>query len=755
MTSHPLLKGEIKLREYQESSVAVAMERNTLVVLPTGLGKTVIALFLAAHRLYKYPNSKILFLAPTKPLVQQHIESFRKHLALEEKQFALLTGEEPAKKRKAIWEASRAVFATPQTIENDLITNNIDLKHVSLLVFDEAHRAVGEYAYVFIAKKYLDQGKEKLSLALTASPGSTKEKIDEIVKNLNIEDVEIKSDKDHDVRPYVERMEADWVKVELPENFKSLRNLLNTAMRFYFNLLKQRGYFPNKDLKNTGKRDLLEVQNLLRTRMLDGEQLWDDISDIAALIKLQHGHELLETQGITPLNEYFKRMKSQKSKAVSYLMAREDIRSAISLTEMLHNQGIDHPKLDKLKELIKDQIAAKRTAKIIVFTQYRDSVDKILSVLENEQNVAARKLIGQAVKGKQKGMTQKEQKELLKEFNNNIFNVLVATSVGEEGLDIDEVDLVIFYEPVPSEIRTIQRRGRTARKKPGRLIVLMAAGTRDEVYYWAAFHKERKMRAVMKEVKREFAGKRDPNKAPGQSSLKSFVNAEDNEGQEKTKKEEKVYVYVDHRERNSGIAKKLSEMGATVDVKQLEVADFLVSERVAIERKTVPDFLQSLIDGRLMTQMSEMARNFETPLVIIEGDPAQLYTERNINPNAIRGAISSIAVNFGIPLIYTMGPDDTAAFVFVLAKREQEGKVKEIALRGEKKAMSLNEWQRFVVESLPNVSSVLAKRLLEQFGSVEAVFEADEEELQEVEGVGELKAKRIREIIEGKYKREA
>jgi len=381
---------------------------------------------------------------------------------------------------------------------------------------------------------------------------------------------------------------------------------------------------------------------------------------------------------------------------------------------------------------------------VIVFTQYRDTVDKILSVLEGEKGIAAKKLIGQATKGKQKGMSQKEQKETLGEFNNNIFNVLVASSVGEEGLDIDEVDLVIFYEPIPSEIRTIQRRGRTARQKPGRLVILITTGTRDEVYFWSAFHKERKMKAAMKQVKREFSDREEKPKVLGQVSLKSFIKKE-------IKQEEKVYVYVDQRERNSGIAKKLSEMGANVDVKQLEVADFLVSERVAIERKTVPDFLQSLIDGRLMGQMSEMCRNFQTPLVMIEGDPATLYGERNIHPNAIRGAIASIAVNFGIPIIYTTSPEDTAAYIYVLAKREQEGKAKEIALRGEKKAMSLNEWQRFVVESLPNVSAILAKRLLEHFGSVEKVFNVGEEELQEVDGVGEGKATKIREIITAKY----
>jgi Fanconi anemia group M protein len=712
------------------------------------LGKTIIALFVAAHRLNTFPKSKLLFLAPTKPLAQQHVESFRKHLNLADNEFALLTGEEPTQNRKVLWQDARAIFATPQTIENDLITDNISLRDVSLVVFDEAHRAVGEYAYVFIAKKYKEQARNGLSLALTASPGHTKEKIKEITDNLDIKDVEIKTERDRDVQPYVERMEAELVKVELPENFKRLRDLISGAMKDYTGYLRKKGYLEGKDFRSIGKRDLLELQSIIRNKMLSGEKVWDELSDSAALLKLQHGLELLETQGIASLDEYFKRMKTQKSKAVNVMMAREDVRSAVGLAQILHHQGVDHPKLAKLKELVKAQLAAKRYAKMIVFTHYRDSVDKIISVLEGEKGIAPRMLIGQATKGKQKGMSQKDQKEILSEFNSSVFNVLVCTSVGEEGLDIEEVDLVIFYEPIPSEIRTIQRRGRTARKKPGRLVVLITTGTRDEIYFWSAFHKERKMKAAMKEVKREFSGRDEKPSVPGQISLKTFI------AKSETKKEEKVYVYVDQRERNSGIAKKLSEMGAAVDVKQLEVADFLVSERVAVERKAIPDFLQSLIDGRLMGQMSEMCRNFQNPIVILEGDPASLYSERNIHPNAIRGAIASIAVNFGIPIIYTTGPDDTAAFIYILAKREQEGKTKEIALRGEKKAMSLSEWQRFTVESLPNVSAVLAKRLLEHFKSVEKVFTAQEKGLQEVEGVGELKARKIREVLRSEYKGE-
>jgi len=559
-------------------------------------------------------------------------------------------------------------------------------------------------------------------------------------------------------------MEVDWVKVQFPENFARLKKLLEGAMKDYFKWLKQGGFFVGKKFQGLGKRDLLSLQAQLRQEMLAGETRFKEISDVAALMKLFHAVELLETQGIAPLNEYLKRMQKQQSKAVAVLLKREDIRAAIGLTELLHNQGVDHPKLGKLYEIVADQLDSKEKSKVIVFTQYRDTVDKIIDHLIKHDKILPVRFIGQATKGKQKGMSQKEQKQILEQFSGGEFNCLVATSVGEEGLDIPEVDLVVFYEPIPSEIRSIQRRGRTARRHAGRLVVLMTEKTRDEVYFWAAFHKERRMKAALKEVQKEFRGRMVPE---CQSKLGAFVTGdhvenktengtkEEGEETEKTKMEPKrLHVYVDQRERNSGIAKKLSEMGVEVRIHQMEVGDYMVSEGVAIERKTVSDFLQSLIDKRLMEQMSNLSRNFEVPLLIIEGDNFSLYTERNIHPNAIRGAMASIAVNFGVPVIFTRDADDTASFLHILAKREQDATDKEIALRGSKRAMSTAEQQRFIVESLPNVSAVLAKRLLKHFGTVQKIFDAGSMQLQEVDGIGSKKAQEIKRVIRAKYEEE-
>ena len=346
--------------------------------------------------------------------------------------------------------------------------------------------------------------------------------------------------------------------------------------------------------------------------------------------------------------------------------------------------------------------------------------------------------VGQTRRGSVNGMTQKKQIEILDKFRNNGYHVLVATSVAEEGLDIPSVDLVVFYEPIPSEIRSIQRRGRTGRKNAGRVVVMMAKDTRDEGYYWASFHKEKRMGELVKQMKKDF-------KEAGQQSILSYAPPADGE--------KKLKIIADTRERSSLITKTLREK-SLVEVKQLTVGDYLLSDRVVVERKTVDDFLQSLVDKRLLSQAAELKRNFETPIMILEGGK-NIYAQRDIHPNAIRGALTALAVDFGISVLPSMGEEDTAEMLYCIAKREQIDDKRQIVLRGEKKPLLLGEKQRYIVESLPNVSAVLAARLLERFGSVEKIMSASKKELTEVEGIGELKADEIRKVVGSTYNKNA
>ncbi|MBW3015230.1 DEAD/DEAH box helicase, partial [Candidatus Woesearchaeota archaeon] len=201
-------------RLYQQTILATCANYNTLVVLPTGLGKTNIFLMLASQRLMQYPDSKVLFVGPTRPLIEQYYSVFKKHFNIDEDKIAVFTGMISPDKRAELWKKSQVIFSTPQGLENDIISDKIDISSVSLLGIDEAHRSVGDYSTVFIAKQYNKKSQWPRILALTASPGSDFEKINEVCKNLFIEKIEVRTDKDPDVKPYIQDVSVEWVEVE-------------------------------------------------------------------------------------------------------------------------------------------------------------------------------------------------------------------------------------------------------------------------------------------------------------------------------------------------------------------------------------------------------------------------------------------------------------------------------------------------------------------------------------------------------------
>ena len=210
---------KIKPRKYQQEIYENCKDKNCLVVLPTGIGKTLIALMLTINRQKAVPGTKALFLAPTRPLAEQHLSYFKKHLPELFAQLTLFTGKVQPEKRKELWERSDIIFSTPQCISNDIKNNLYNLNDVSLLIEDECHRCLKNYAYTYIAEKYKEQSENPRILGLTASPGSDVLKIEEVCKNLFIEAVEIRTDKDPDVSPYVQETEVNWIKVPLPAEF--------------------------------------------------------------------------------------------------------------------------------------------------------------------------------------------------------------------------------------------------------------------------------------------------------------------------------------------------------------------------------------------------------------------------------------------------------------------------------------------------------------------------------------------------------
>jgi len=506
---------KIKPRLYQEFIASTAIEKNTLCILPTGMGKTLVAIMVAAYRLEKFPDSKILMVAPTRPLVNQHMKNFSNLMNLEKTEFIALTGKIHPEDRKVLYGKGKLFFATPQLIENDVENKILDLNDYSLIIIDECHRSVKKYAYTSVIEHYLKQSSHPLILGLTASPGGIKDKIEEVKKSLHIEAVEIRTEQDYDVQPYIQETKVERVYVELPEELKRIRTYLEQAY------IKRLEWLMTSKLiysMKITKRELLDLQKEIG-RMY--EQTRDfmvarALTTCAQAIKIEHAIGLLETQGITPLYKYFLDLeKNKKSVATRNVLNDPKIINAIKETKELFVKGIEHPKLEKLLEIVKEEIKMNPRTKIIVFANYRSSVEKIVNTLQLN-GIEARGFIGQAIKDG-KGLKQKEQIEILNEFRYELFNVLTATSIGEEGLDIVATDTAIFYDEVSSEIRLIQRRGRVGRQVPGRVIFLITKGTRDEGYYWSAVHKEQRMKRILYEMKEGMIKKNEV-------SLKDFIN---------------------------------------------------------------------------------------------------------------------------------------------------------------------------------------------------------------------------------------
>lgn len=753
---HPLIKSDsIEARLYQQVLAADVLKKgNTMIVAPTALGKTIVATLVAADRLDKVKNSKILVLAPSKPLAIQHESTFKEFLTVP---CSSITGAVKTDERVKRWEESQIICATPQTVESDLLKGRYSLKDVSLVVFDECHHGVGSYSYVYLASRYVKESKFNLILGLTASPGSDKEKIKEVCDNLYVQNIVVKTEEDYDVRPYFNPVAIDWVRIKMSSELEKIKKHVDKALKVRLKGLKNMGIIRTVSVNKT---DILRargrVQSAIARTVNPKKECFQAISILSAVINIQHSQELIETQGVVTFNKYVARLRKKKTKAAKSLIQDPNFGKAIYLAREAEKHGLEHPKLKKVTDIIKKELgqngqtklqseryvkdADQKSSKIMVFTQYRDSLEMIHQKLEKE-GIKSAKFFGQASRDGEKGLTQKEQKEIIKAFKIGEYDVLLSTSVAEEGIDIPAVDLVILYEPVPSEVRMIQRRGRTGRKRSGRVKVLITNGTRDEGYYWASINKERRM-------KRQLI---DPEVLEELNS--NAIERMENEKRVKVldpapKKEELPVVFADTREGNSKVIRHLSEMEIDVKVQAMAVGDYQVSDEVVIERKTAKDFVDSIVDKRLFKQARSLMEEFKRPLIILEGD--DLYNGM-INPNAIRGSIASIALDFGISIIPTRNAQDTAAMIKRIAIREQSGEKTPIQIRTDKKPVNLWEQQLFIIESLPNIGPVNAKNLLEHFGTVANIINASESQLQEVEGIGKKTAANIRKVVDSKY----
>ncbi|MFA9416209.1 DEAD/DEAH box helicase [Natrinema sp. HArc-T2] len=796
---HPLLEPDfLERRLYQLKLAGTAANHHTLVCLPTGLGKTTVSLLVTARRLEEV-GGKSLMLAPTKPLVQQHADFYREALQIPNEEIVVFTGDVSPDDRAELWTEATVVMATPQVIENDLVGSRVSLANVSHVTFDECHRATGDYAYNYIAERYHADANAPLVTGMSASPGGDEEAILEVCENLGIAEVEVMTEEDADVDEFTHETEVEWERIDLPDAVIEIRDTLNEVIKDRLEKLKELGVAkstqPDQSQKDLN-RMRAELQQLINNDQSEG---FEGMSVHAEVMKLRQAVTLVETQSVEALRRYFERQRNQArssgaSKAsqrmVSDPRVREAMRKAESFDEL-------HPKYRKTRMLLAETLGLEGGERVIVFTESRDTAEALTDFLS--ESFDAKRFVGQGDREGSDGMTQKQQQEVLDEFRAGEFEVLVSTSVAEEGLDVPEVDLVLFYEPVPTAIRSIQRKGRTGRQSEGRVVVLMAEDTRDEAYFWISRRREKEMESELRDLKgmadeledelddsqqslADFEAGSDSERgvkvdeddgkvdAVGDSStgsggvadqpgLQEFADAKsdpDEDSEVETHEPhadgDAVEIVADQREMDANIARDLSRR-EEIDVRleTLAVGDYVLSDRVAVERKSVADFVDSLVGGdrSVFEQVGAMARHYSRPIVVVEGDG--LYEQRDIHPNAVRGALSSLAVDFGASVLRTESEADTTELLAVIAGREQATADREVSVHGEKASKTLSEQQEYVVASIAEIGPVTARSLLEEFGTVEGVMIATEDELQAADGVGQVTAERIREVIGSDY----
>lgn len=866
--THPLIKPQsIERREYQENILVQCLTENSLVVLPTGLGKTILAALLTVAKLNDDPSARVVFLAPTKPLVAQHQRVFREVLAVDPDFLNLFTGATRPKKRAELWLDTTVAFMTPQVFQNDIIARRVDLSEVVLMIFDEAHRAVGDYAYTYIAEKYAREVPTGQVLAITASPGSKPEKIQEIMENLYLRHVEVRTEESPDVKPHVHQIDVEWKLVTLPKKFLALQQLFRDQLRVFYRYLKQLGYLKSEVPENVSRKDVLQAQRDLSAQIQQGgdgtdlSPVYEGVKMTSNAMRLSHGLELLETQGVGALGKYLKKMDAESqtagaAKSLRALVNSTFMASARAVAAKLHKAGVRHPKMREVVKEVARELARNPDSRVMVFSQYRDSVAQITRRLEKAARGARQqtltgetpgsirpvRFVGQQSRKGDKGMQQRAQLEAIEAFKAGEFNVLVATSVAEEGLDVSECDLVVFYDVVPSAVRTIQRRGRTGRKKRGRVVILIAKDTRDEGYYWAAKNREKRMHATLREIQDTYGngaklapaaqqgrlhvhanGKiitrekppgekpAEPNPAPpagekpprppaaettdiaSERARDEGVAADARETTREATREAKLDatseqpseqprgtdreppsrgpdkppqpdeftftldfdpsapgILVDTRETASPVVKALDLLGARVHLEQLPVGDYVVAPELVIERKSGPDFVSSLIDGRLFEEvvaMKHLSRHV-TAVLILEGSP---FAGSGVNANALLGAIGTLIAKFRVSLLQTQDAEDTARHVYYLARAAQKESKKRVPVRLKKTGSDPDTVVERLVANIPGINEVRAKKLLTEFQTLRGLFEAEVAALKRVETIGPKLAREVKRVATHKY----
>lgn len=514
----------LQLRDYQYNIVNRALFHNLLVALPTGLGKTFIASTVILNFLRWFPNLKLIFMAPTKPLVAQQIRACCGITGIPSTKVAILL-DKTRRNRAAIWDEKLVFFTTPQVVENDLATGIVDPKLVVLLVIDEAHRAKGNYAYNNVVKFLNRFNNSYRILALTATPASDVDGVQEIVNNLCISKVEVRTERSIDIFKYLKRKTIDRVAVGQSDEIHEAVDLLSSAIAPVLETANQRKIYEVREPLKINAFTALDAQHKLSRNPNIPEGLkWANYFILLLLVVVGQCLKRLNIYGIRSFYSYFYEKhkefttkynsKKSKNELAAKFYFHEKIKELLAKCEFLiqDREFLGHPKLEVvISELTTFfQNTTNSDSRVIIFTEFRESALDIVRAIEQlGSELKPHIFIGQAKekekfdedkflkKGKKKkgaepkeksskewktsseraqvsGMNQKMQKDLIKKFKSGVYNILVATSIGEEGLDIGEVDLIVCFDSTSSPIKNVQRMGRTGRNREGKVLLLFS-----------------------------------------------------------------------------------------------------------------------------------------------------------------------------------------------------------------------------------------------------------------------------------------
>ncbi|RMY69117.1 hypothetical protein D0864_11185 [Hortaea werneckii] len=494
------------VRDYQYNIVSRSLFHNTLVALPTGLGKTFIAATIMLNYYRWTADAQIIFMAPTKPLIAQQMEACYGIVGIRRQDTVLMTGETTPAVRAEEWLEKRVFFMTPQTVINDLKTGICDPKKVVLVVVDEAHKATGSYAYTEVVAFLRRFNSSFRVLALTATPGSTVEAVQAVIDHLGIARVELRTEQSLDIRPYTHEKQTELELFEYSDEQQLVMEHLSRALKPLLDKLNSLNAYFSRDPMALSAYGLTQARQkwMASDAGRKAPMAMKGMANAAFTVLSQFGHSigLLKFHGIGPFYsgalEFQRSVDSGKTKGknAKAVVEHEDFVKMMNRIRSWTNNPdfIGHPKLQYLREVVLNHFldagegtlgsdAPPSATRVMVFASYRDSTEEICRVLKrNEPMIRPHVFVGQAASNNSEGMNQKRQNAVIQDFKAGKFNTLVATSIGEEGLDIGDVDLIVCYDASSSPIRMLQRIGRTGRKRVGKVTLLLMRDKEERDY---------------------------------------------------------------------------------------------------------------------------------------------------------------------------------------------------------------------------------------------------------------------------------